>query len=300
MRIYFQLLCFFVWQAAFAQQIIPLYPGKIPNFKESADKERIDYDEKLGKVIYAVSRPALTAFFPSQESAVGTAIVICPGGGYVSQLSNREGADVARRFNELGVAAFVLKYRLPDDEAMIGKSFVPLIDVRQAIRLVRQQAEEWNINPHRIGIMGFSAGGHLASTAGTHFDTCQADNPENVDIRPDFMILINPVISLGEKFGHKWSRIALLGDSATQQQIDFFSNELHVDKQTPPSFMVHCDQDSVVLAENSMAFYRQLRKNNIPVEMHIYAKGEHGFISAPPFDEWFGRCVYWMKSMNLF
>jgi acetyl esterase/lipase len=246
-----------------------------------------------------VSVPTLSIFLPPRNQSKGSAVIICPGGGYGGLLTKREGSDVARAFAKLGVTAFVLKYRLPDDLIMEDKSIGPLQDALQALKTVRQNADKWNIDPQKIGIMGFSAGGHLASSAGTHYDARIIENTEKTDLRPDFMVLVNPVISLSNEIGHLGSRNNLLGKSASAEKINFFSNELHVNKSTPQTFLVHTADDTVVLPENSFRFYHALRKNKVNAELHIYSEGEHGFLKKPVFEEWFGRTVNWMRDRNL-
>ena len=185
---------------------------------------------KSTNIAYNVSVPTITVFLPPKEKANGTAVIICPGGGYHVLVIEREGRDIAREFNKLGVAAFVLKYRLPDDRIMPDKSIGPLQDAQRAVAVVREHAGEWNIDPHKIGIMGFSAGGHLASTAGTHFENALIENKNGTSLRPDFMILVYPVISFSDSLGHIGSREYLLGKNPSEKQIRFFSNELQVDK----------------------------------------------------------------------
>jgi acetyl esterase/lipase len=277
-----------------AQQEIPLY-AEVPNSREAPNQEEIVLNPEVDTLIYKVSVPSLTIYLPSKGS-VGSAVIICPGGGYHVLLINREGRKIARAFNKYGVAAFVLKYRLPDDRVMIDKSIGPLQDAQRAIQIIRQRAGEWHIDPQKIGIMGFSAGGHLAATAGTHFEHSLIDNKMGTSLRPDFMILIYPVISFTDSIGHIGSRENLLGKSPTLEQIQFFSNEKQVSKSTPPAFITHGGDDSVVPIANSLSFYNQLRKNSIPAELHVYSSGEHGYLKQPPFEEWFGRCCYWMKS----
>ncbi|HRQ18276.1 MAG TPA: alpha/beta hydrolase, partial [Agriterribacter sp.] len=293
------LLFILICNCCFAQQEIPLYTGKIPNSTDAANEENRKANELVDSLAFNVSVPTLTVFLPPKDKANGTAVIICPGGGYHVLLTKREGTDVARTFNKLGVTAFVLKYRLPSDKTMKDRSIGPLQDAQRAIQLVRQKAVEWNIDPQKIGIMGFSAGGHLASTAGTHYRDALIENTKSMSLRPDFMLLINPVISFTDSIGHTGSRKNLLGDAPTQKQINLYSNELQVDKNTPPSFLVHSNADSVVPVANSLSFYAALQHNGVTTGLHIYAKGEHGFLTTPSFDEWFGRCIYWMKEMGL-
>jgi acetyl esterase/lipase len=281
---------------SWGQTELPLYPGPIPNFKAVADQEDITAD---GQVIRKVSRPTLTVFLPPKEKASGTAVVICPGGGYHALMAKREGSDLAKVFNDLGVAAFVLKYRLPNDEFQEQKYIAPLQDAQQAIKTVREGSGKWGIDPDKIGIMGFSAGGHLAATAGTQFDSPAIENANKTSLRPDFMILIYPVISFTDSIGHVGSRNFLLGEAPSRDQIIRFSHEYQVKGNTPPAFITHGADDTVVPVANSVEFYRSLLRNQIPTELHIYAKGEHGYLQNPVFEEWFGRVRHWMKSMEL-
>lgn len=287
------------YQLSNAQQVIPLYPGKIPNSKISANEEQKTANAVVDTVTRKVSVPTLSIFLPVKNQSAGTALIICPGGGYGGLLTKREGSDVARAFTKLGVTAFVLKYRLPDDGIMDDKSIGPLQDALQALKTVRQNAGKWNIDPQKIGIMGFSAGGHLASSAGTHYDARIIENSENTLLRPDFMVLVNPVISFSDEIGHIGSRNNLLGKSPSAEKINFFSNELHVNQTSPQTFLVHTADDTVVSPENSFRFYHALRKNKVNAELHIYSEGEHGFLKKPVFEEWFGRAVNWMRDRSL-
>lgn len=287
------------FQLSNAQQVIPLYPGKIPNSKISANEEQKTANAVVDTVTRKVSVPTLSIFLPVKNQSAGTAVIICPGGGYGGLLTKREGSDVARAFTKLGVTAFVLKYRLPDDGIMDDKSIGPLQDALQALKTVRLNAVKWNIDPQKIGIMGFSAGGHLASSAGTHYDARIIENSENTELRPDFMVLVNPVISFSDEIGHIGSRNNLLGKSPSAEKINFFSNELHVNQTSPQTFLVHTADDTVVSPENSFRFYHALRKNKVNAELHIYSEGEHGFLKKPVFEEWFGRTVNWMRDRSL-
>ncbi len=229
-------------------------------------------------------KPTLTIFLPDEQKATGTAVVICPGGGYGGLATDHEGHQIARWFNTFGVAGFMLEYRHR------GRGYghpAPLQDAQRAIRTVRSRAAQWKIAPERIGIMGFSAGGHLASTAGTHFDrgNPNADDPiERVSCRPDFLILCYPVITFDEPFTHRGSRVNLLGANADPELVRSLSNEKQVTPQTLPTFLFHTDEDKGVPAENSVQFYLALRRAGVPAEMHIYRAGQHGLglAAAPP------------------
>ena len=280
-----------------AQKVIPLYEGEIPNSRPAPDEEKFETDGMVR--ISKISKPTLTIYLPSEGKSTGTAVIICPGGGYWINAISHEGTDVAKKFNEMGIAAFVLKYRIPNDATMINREIGPLQDAQQAIKMVRLRAEEWKVNPNRIGIMGFSAGGHLASTAGTHFNNAVIENPTNISLRPDFMILIYPVISFQDSIGHLGSRDQLIGKNPSVEKINFYSNELQVTKNTPPTFLVHASDDNGVKSENSIVFYQQMIRNHVPAEMHIYQGGGHGFglNNKTTKDNWIDRCVAWL-SMN--
>ncbi|WP_080054203.1 alpha/beta hydrolase [Spirosoma aerolatum] len=286
--------CCFSALIGLAQQEIPLYTGAIPNVKASEVNEIKRADQSVSNVV----RPTLTLFLPAKEKATGTAVIVCPGGGYETLVMKREGFDIAEAFAKIGVTAFVLKYRLPSEKTMIDPSIGPLQDAQQALRTIRQRSTEWGVDPNRIGIMGFSAGGHLAATAGTHFQKPVIDNPESINLRPDFMILIYPVISLSHEIGSEKTRKNLLGMSPSPELIRLYSNELHIDKTTPPTFLTHAGDDSKVPVKNSLVFYEALQQNGVPANLHIYSKGEHGFGKTPAFDEWFGRIHQWMKDMH--
>lgn|SRR5690242_9181672 len=291
----------FFMQETFAQQTIPLYNGPVPNSKAYTTEEWWEPQDDGDTIVHYISQPTLTIFLPDKSKANGTAVIICPGGGYWINSIVKEGFAVARKFNEWGVAAFVLKYRIPNDSSMMDKSIGPLQDAQRAIQLVRMHAGEWKVDPDKIGIMGFSAGGHLASTAATHFNHNYISNEKNINLRPDFAILIYPVISFQNDIAHTGSRDQLIGKDASKEMTDSFSNELQVNDRTPPSFLVQATDDDVVPVMNSIVFYEALIKYKIPAEMHLYKSGGHGFGMNNPTtnDQWMERCRNWMKSMKL-
>ena len=282
-----------------AQQVIPLYSGAIPNSTNYAMKEiRMVRDGKfLG--FRNTSKPTLEIFLPEKSIATGAAVVICPGGGYGMVCYPNEGIQIAETCQKKGIAAFVLKYRLPSDSIMIDKSVGPLQDAQQAIKTVRQRAAEWNINPSKVGIMGFSAGGHLASTAGTHFEKSYIPNPENISVRPDFMVLIYPVISMEDGLTHKGSHNNLIGENPSQEQVDRFTNYKQINANTPPTWITHTGDDKVVPVENSIRFYQELIRNKVPAEMHLYPKGNHGFVLSMKPEEWMAPLFDWMKKSEI-
>jgi acetyl esterase/lipase len=286
---------------ASAQQEMPLYGADpIPNSKPAPNAEKIDSSGVPARYSYSkVSHPTLAVWLPPADKRNGTAVVVCPGGGYVHLAMTHEGTEVAAWLNSLGITAFVLKYRLPSDEIMVDKTIGPLQDAQRAIQLVRQRAGEWGINPSKVGIMGFSAGGHLASTAGTHFMKPVIANPSGVSLRPDFMILLYPVISFDDSIGHRGSRDALLGRNPSPAQIREYSNELQVTDQTPPTFLVHAEDDKTVPVLNSINFYEALMRHHVPAEMHLYPRGGHGFgmHNHTTKDLWPERLQNWLDTL---
>ena len=246
-------------------------------------------------------KPSITIYLSPAEKATGAAVVVCPGGGYGGLAITYEGYEVAEWLNQRGVAAFVLKYRL-------GKRYrhpAPMHDVQRAIRTVRANAREWKIEPKKVGVWGFSAGGHLASTAATHFDDGKADADDPIEkesCRPDFAILAYPVITMTDPHTHGGSRGNLLGNAPDAKLIDSLSSEKQVTAKTPPTFLFHTTEDKVVPVENSVLFYLALRKAGIPAEMHIYEKGRHGVGLAtkdPILSSWPRRLEAWMKDRGL-
>ncbi|UKJ07782.1 alpha/beta hydrolase [Solitalea lacus] len=260
-----------------AQQQILLYNHSVPNSKSSAIAEISEVGADGNLRIRNVTQPTLTVFRPADEKANGTAVIICPGGGYGLLAFSHEGTDVARLLNDWGITAFVLKYRLPSDEIMVDKSIGPLQDAQRAIQLVRARAKDWKLNVNSIGVMGFSAGGHLAASLATHFGRAFIDNPDKINLKPNFMILAYPVISFSKEIGHAGSRIALLGPEPTGEQIKLFSNEQQVSSETPPAFIMHALDDKGVSVANSTAFMGALEHNNVKFEKYFYEKGGHGF-----------------------
>ena len=250
----------------------------------------------LAKGTGEADTPTLTLYLANNEQATGTAIVICPGGGYGNLAMSHEGHQVAQWLNSVGVSAFILKYR----HGPVYNHPVPLLDAQRAIRTVRARAEEFNIYPDRIGILGFSAGGHLASTAGTHFDSGKpnGDDIDKVSSRPDFMVLVYPVITMDDKYTHQGSKRNLLGENPDEKLVKLLSNETQVTENTPPTFLILTDEDKTVPSPNGVEFYLALHKAGVPAEMHIYEKGPHGFGLAP-FDpvlsQWPNVCVTWLK-----
>lgn len=292
-----------IYQFIAAQDItLRLWPaGKMPNWKKSDDKEKWDSTDIVR--ISKVQDPDIAIYLPTKRLATGQAIVICPGGSYSILAYNLEGSDPARMLVAKGIAAIVLKYRLPDRPSNINPTLSPLMDAQRAIRMVRYYAEKWNIKKDRIGIMGFSAGGHLASTAGTHFDNGNASSPDSIEqqsSRPDFMALVYPVISMSKPIMHSGSRNRLIGGNADSVRLaNYYSNELQVTDQTPPTFLIHAMDDRTVPVENSLLFYQALKDHRIPSELHVFPKGGHGFGLAlgTPNEKWMDLCIDWIKGL---
>ncbi len=284
---------------AFSQQVMPIYPNGIPNAKPVPDAEQSSINKDSILIISQVTRPTLSIYLPLKEKSTGAAVIICPGGGYQILAAGHEGADVAKRFTEMGIAAFVLKYRLPSDQTMINKEIGPLQDAQRAIQLVRQNATTWGIDPSRVGIMGFSAGGHLASTAGTRFQTAYIHNPQKTNLRPDFMILVYPVISFTDSIGHTGSRNNLIGKNPRPEKIKQFSSDQQVTEQTPPTFLVHAKDDPVKV-ENTLRFEAALKSKGVPVAMHLYEQGGHGYgmINKTSPVRWMDLVEQWMQQMG--
>ncbi|NDV42604.1 alpha/beta hydrolase [Flagellimonas sediminis] len=285
--------------------IMPLWPKEIPNQKETDEKEDATFNDDGILWITNVQEPTIEVYLPNKRAASGQAVVIFPGGGYYGLAYDWEGTDIAKTFNAKGIAGIVVKYRLPWSKSITSnKNIVPLQDAQRAIRMVRQKAGEWNISPNKIGIMGFSAGGHLASTLGTHYNENVYDRQDDIDdlsARPDFMALVYPVITLGAVSTHSGSRKSLVGENPTGAQIDYLSNEKHVDKDAPPTFLIHAADDGSVSVENSILFFRALRENGVSSALHVYPHGGHGFSLAlhdPVLRDWINVFFDWVEHLD--
>jgi acetyl esterase/lipase len=277
---------------ATAQEVINLYSGNIPNAKNSVVKEAKGISSD--GVIRKVTTPTLEVYLPDRTRSNGTAIIICPGGSYKVLVYQGEGIAIAKEFVKRGVAAFVLKYRLPNDSILIDKKIGPLQDALQAIKLVRENAHKWGIDVNKVGVIGFSAGGHLASSLATHYSERLIENNSKINLRPDFQILIYPVISMQDSLTHFESRTNLLGKNPAKGIIDHFSNESMIDTNTPPAYIIHAADDKVVDVDNSIAYFEGLRHHKVPVELHIYPEGDHGFIFKRA--GWMQPLFEWMKN----
>ncbi len=288
-------------QLALSQEIIKLWSdGAIPNAISGAQiVEKSETDANGILRISSVSVPTLTVYLPTKDKATGAAVMICPGGGYSILAASHEGSDVARWFTEMGVAAFVLKYRLPNPTIMTNQQEVPLMDAMQGMTLIRQNAARYGIGPNKIGVMGFSAGGHLASTLATHYNLGPKASEQ---AKPNFVVLLYPVVTFGDK-AHAGSRTNLLGKLASSpEMVAYYSNELQVTNQTSPTFLVHAEDDKSVPVENSINYYLACLKNGVPAEMHLYPTGGHGFgLRTAKFgslNNWPEACKAWLMALT--
>lgn len=284
----------------YAQNTMKLWTGEIP-FSTGVIGEEVITDQGH---VRNIQDPTITVYLPDKEKATGAAVVICPGGGYWILAIKHEGHDIAKWFNEIGVAGIVVKNRLPTSENITDNSEVAMTDAQRAVRMVRYNAAEWGIDSAKIGIMGFSAGGHLASTVGTHYDLGMADSPDpiqKISCRPDFMILMYPVITMSEDFMHEGSMKNLLGENPTEEQMIRFSNEKQVTGDTPPTILIHANDDKGVPVANSIVFYEALQVHGVPAELHIFNSGGHGFglgrKDGTSHNMWPDNVSAWMKDM---
>jgi acetyl esterase/lipase len=274
---------------------IPIWPEGVPGARRDGGPETLDQG-----LVRNVHEPSLTPYLPPPGRANGTAVIICPGGGYTVLAIDKEGAAVAKWLNTLGVSAFVLKYRLKE----YGHP-APLRDVLRAVRLLRSDASRWGLRPDRIGVIGFSAGGHLAASAATLFDASEGRTGASLDgvsARPDFVMLVYPVIVLAGPYAHAGSRRALLGEAPAPGLVEALSLDMRVTKDTPPAFLVHGGTDTAVPPENSTLFYLALRKAGVPAELHTYERGTHGFglqTDHGPVSGWPQRCAEWLAASGL-
>lgn len=278
---------------------LKVWPSGVPgSVNNDTYAEKISEANGLPARIEKVTDPTLTVFLPPKESATGIAVLICPGGGYGFLSFINEAFPIAKWLNDNGIAGIILKYRLPSDLIMNDKTIGPLQDAQEAMRIIRRNAAEWNINPGKVGVIGFSAGGHLASTLSTHYSENLYPLIDSVGARPDFSLLIYPVITMDNTFTHGGTRRSLLGGNPSEDAIKRFSNEMQVDDKTPPTFLIHSTDDKAVPVKNSIVYYEALLKNNITAEMHIFQKGGHGYGLAEKRgteSAWPSLCIRWIS-----
>jgi len=277
---------------------MPLYDADVPNAIAAPDQESLRDPQDPLPFYQNISRPMLYPYPLREAKTPRAAVVILPGGGYRGVSIVKEGFDVAKQLNAFGVAAFVVKYRTPSDKHMRDKSIGPLQDAQRALHVVRSRAREWNVDPQRIGLMGFSAGGHLAATAGTRFAKPVLQGVAAADVRPDFLMLIYPVVSFAPSIAHTGSRDMLLGTAPTQARIYAYSSERQVSAQTPPTFLVHAADDQTVVVANSLRFFEALQAQRVPSELLVFPEGGHGFglNNRTTPDRWIERCRDWLIS----
>lgn len=280
-----------------------LWPGgSLPNYQKSGEKESTEITDCIR--ISLVQEPDIAVYLPSKRCATGEAFVIFPGGSYGVLSYDWEGVQIAKWLNSKGIAGIILKYRLPNSKSNIVSHLSPLLDAKRAIRLVRFHSSEWNIKKDKIGIIGFSAGGHLATSLITRFDEGDTSSPdpiEQLSSRPDYAALIYPVITMAKPYVHENSRNNLIGAEATSDITAQYSGELHVKNNTPSVFIVHAADDDIVAVENSLLIYQALKNKNVPVEMHLYPFGGHGFslaIGKDYLETWTERFMDWFQALN--
>jgi acetyl esterase/lipase len=294
------ILFFFSLQSPAQVTSMNLWPDGIPGFILNNNyAEKATITDGLSSRYEKVTSPAIFPYLPPKETATGTAVLICPGGGYTALAFNHEGHAIAQWLNNNGIAGIILKYRLPSDLIMKDKSIGPLQDAQEALRTIRRNAAKWNIDPNRIGVIGFSAGGHLASTLSTHYAEKVYETKDTTSARPDFSILIYPVITMDSSFTHAGSRRNLIGDNPSRESVIHFSNELQINEKTPPAFIVHSADDKTVPVRNSIVYYEGLVRFGIPSELHVFQKGGHGYGLAGNRETqsaWPELCIKWLKA----
>ncbi len=300
MKILFTSILFFLIQTpCFSQTEIPLYETEIPNSRNVPDPETmVQRGGKNGRGFFDTSIPTLTIFKPTTPN--GKAVIICPGGGYAKTAFDKEGILVAKELVKDSITAFVLKYRIPQDLTNIDKSLAPLQDAQQAIRYIRNNRKTFQLEADKIGIMGFSAGGHLAASAATHFQkNADPSERDTSSVRPDFVVLIYPVISFIDELTHEGSRKNLIGENPKESEIMKWSNEEQVTSDSPPAFLVHAADDKVVPVGNSLVYYSTCIENGVSAEMHLYPNGGHGFgmYNTTTKDIWMDRLANWLMSL---
>lgn len=298
------LMCFPIKSFAQSQPVqLPLYSGEIPYAKPSDMEEVIEKNDII--LIRNVVKPIVEVFLPARRNATGHAMLILPGGGYGVLAYDWEGSDIAKWLNSHGIAGIVLKYRLPSAESQTDPHLVPLTDAMEAMRLIRENAENWGIDSDKVGVIGFSAGGHLASSLATHYGDQEIEidsERAGFSARPDFVILGYPVISFDPSFTHSGSRNNLLPEGTDEKWVEYFSNEKHVTEETPPTFIFHSQDDEVVPVAHSIRFFEALTAAGVPTELHVYQSGGHGYSLSVNIEgtqkDWMNSSLHWIKSLK--
>lgn len=293
------IFCLFTW-AGIAQEFTPIWPeGKMPNSR-GMKLEHLEKSERITQV----AEPRFYSFLPAKEENKGAAVLILPSGGYQHLTYNWGGFQVAKWFNTLGISAFVLNYRLPTSPDLKVRHEGPVQDAQRTMKIIRANAEKYNIDPAKIGIFASSAGGHLASTLGTHsedFSLIENDTLSDYSFKPDFLVLVSPVISFG-KYTHEGSLMNFLGDSPSEAMIKKYSNEFQVSENTPPSFLVHAQNDNAVSPMNSIMFYEAMLENDVKGSLHIFPAGSHGIgitNDSELTDTWTDLCEKWLEEIEI-
>ena len=295
-------ICLFFSFSSHAQEIVTLWDDSdIPNYRQSVEKEFMPEWDII--FIGKVQKPALEIFLPSTRNSRNIGVLILPGGGYAGVAYDWEGTDYAKWFNSLGIAAFVLKYRMPQSESVITSFKAPIQDAQRAMRYIRAHAKQFHIDKNKVGVIGSSAGGHLASSLAIH-DTNYYDPKDEIDqekIAPNFQMLIYPVISMKKGVTHMGSRNNLLGKNPEEVLVQQFSNELHVQENTPITFIIHSGNDNAVPVENSLGLYKALLKKNVNTTMHIFPEGGHGYslgLNKKNTPDWASLAKDWLEKID--
>jgi len=279
-------------------QYQPLY-STTPNQIVVANEEKEDIYNGI-TIVSKVTEPSFQYFRVKEDGIKRPCVIVFPGGGYTILASGHEGTDVAKFFNSIGVNAMVVKYRIPNEKAQKDKTIAPLQDAQQAILLAKTNAGSWGIDETKIGILGFSAGGHLAASLSSHYNDVKIDNPAKISLRPDFQILIYPVITMKD-FGHSGSTENLIGKNPSEEQIKYYSNELNVDKKTPPAFIVHAINDDAVPVQNAHVYDSALKANKVASTLYLFEKGGHGFGMKNPTatEQWTTPLTVWLQKRKI-
>ncbi len=300
--IYTTLFIFCTIMMTAQEYTLPLWPNEMPNSQVSDETE--EYGDRNIKWITGVQIPDIKVYLPTEKIATGQSVLICPGGGYRGLAYDWEGTDIAKWLNSKGIAGIVLKYRLPESKSVVTARHAPLMDAQRAMRIIRHHAEDWHLDPEKIGVMGFSAGGHLASTLTVHHEdelVKHYDALDTLGAHPNFQVLVYPVITFSAADRHNGSKESLIGKESSDELIHYYSSENHVTANTPPTFLIHATDDKSVPVENSLLMYMSLKNQNVPVEMHIYPTGGHGFALALGLgylEGWTDRLADWMGSLE--